>query len=113
MKANSSMPLHWLELTGENIKPHRPYAQMVAMGCGTHYIFSNPMQFSKIMRNIALNSESYWSVPLDFSTDLPEGYTYRLATTLVATIGDSAVTFEAQRINEQNETMDYRMLIGK
>jgi hypothetical protein len=66
------------------------------------------------MRTLAINSESYWDVPLKFSVKLPKDRTYRLAATMVATVGNSAVTFEAHRMNEQNETMDYRMIfLGK
>ena len=104
----SGMPLHWLELTAG--KTHRPYADAVRMGCGTHYLFANPMQFSTIMRNIAINTESHWDVDLDFTATLPDNMTYRLATTFVAKVGESAVTFEAQRMNEDTQTVDYRLI---
>lgn len=114
VQANASMPLHWLELVMSNETTDIRYAQAVSASCGTHYIFNNPVQFSKIMRTLAVNSESYWDVPLKFSVKLPKDRTYRLAATMVATVGNSAVTFEAHRMNEQNETMDYRMIfLGK
>ncbi|MBQ9816394.1 MAG: VWA domain-containing protein [Proteobacteria bacterium] len=105
------MPLHWLELTTG--KTERRYADIVSMGCGTHYIFDNPVFFSKILRNIAINTESWWDVDLHFSAVLPTDYTYRLATTMVAKVGSSAVSFEAQRMTEQNETIDYRLVLSR
>lgn len=111
LQMTSMMPVHWLELTSGNV--HRRYADAVNMGCGSHYIFDNPVFFSKIMRNIAMNSESHWDVDLHFSANLPSEQTYRLATVFVAKIGNSAVTFEAQRMNEQNEAIDYRLVFSK
>lgn len=111
LQTTSGMPLHWLELTSGEM--HRPYADAVKLGCGTHYIFENPLLFSKFMRNIAINSESHWDIDLDFTAALPENYTYRLATTFVAKVGDSAVTFEAQRMNEETQTVDYRLIFSK
>ena len=111
LQTTSGMPLHWLELTAG--QAHRPYADAVRLGCGTHYMFENPMLFSRFMRNIAINTESHWDVDLDFTAALPENQTYRLATTFVAKVGESAVTFEAQRMNEDTQTVDYRLIFSK
>ena len=114
VQANANIPLHWLELVTKNQTIDMRYAQAVNESCGTHYIFENPVQFSNIMHRIAINTESYWDLPLTFSAKLPKDNLYRLAVNMVATIGNSAVTFEAQRINEQNEPIDHRMVfLGK
>ncbi len=106
-----NMAIHWLEFTAG--RPHARYAQVVKAGCGTHYLFDNPVAFSKVMRNIGINSESWWDVDLHFDAQLPEGYTYRLATMMTVSVGASAVTYEAQRMNEQNESIDYRLVFTK
>ena len=111
LMATGRIALHWLELTLDDV--HAPYAEIVKLGCGTHYIFDNPVFFSKIMRHIAINSESHWDVDVSFSASLPENQTYRLATTIVVTLGNSAVSYEAQRMNDEAETLDYRLIYSR
>lgn len=107
----STMPVFWLELTSE--EPTKEYGDAVAAACGVHYLFDNPVFMSRIMQKIAINSESHWEVDLAFSAELPPGHLYKLATTAVVTIGKTAVAFEAQRLNEETETVDYRLVLSK
>ena len=111
LMSTGRVALHWLELTSG--EPYRPYADMVALGCGTHYLFDNPVILSRVMRTLALNTESHWDVPVRFSARLPEGYSYRLATVVTVTVGNAAVAFAAQRVQEENETLDYRMMVTR
>ena len=102
--------LHWFDLEQADKPPHTRYAEAVKLGCGTYYLFSNPVFFSQMLRNVAINTESHWDAGIRFSARLPEGRMYRLATTFVMKVGNSAVSFEAQRLNTQNETIDHRLV---
>ncbi|MBO4350461.1 MAG: VWA domain-containing protein [Proteobacteria bacterium] len=107
----SGIPIYWMELTSG--QPTKAYGDAVAAGCGVHYLFDNPVFMSKMMQKIAINSESHWDVDLAFSAKLPSGHLYKLATTAVIQIGKTAVAFEAQRLNEETETIDYRLVLSK
>lgn len=102
--------LHWFDLEGADKPPHARYAENVKLGCGTYYLFDNPVFFSKMLRNVAINTESHWDVGIKFTAKPPEGHIYRLATTFVMKAGNSAVSFEAQRLSEQNSAIDYRLV---
>lgn|GEM_PF-3115724 len=107
----STMPIYWLELTSK--QPTKEYGDAVASACGVHYLFDNPVFMSKIMQKIAINSESHWDVDIAFSANLPSGHLYKLATTAVIQVGKTAVAFEAQRLNEETDTIDYRLVLSK
>ena len=106
----SQTSLHWFDFEQTDKPPHARYAEAVRLGCGTYYLFDNPVFFSKMLRNVAINTESHWDAGIKFSARLPEGHMYRLATTFIMKVGNSAVSFEAQRLSEQNETIDYRLV---
>lgn len=106
----SQISLHWFDFEQTDNPPHARYAEAVRLGCGTYYLFDNPVFFSKMLRNVAINTESHWDAGIKFSARLPEGHIYRLATTFIMKVGNSAVSFEAQRLSEQNETIDYRLV---
>lgn len=111
--AKSDINLHWIDLRKNIEDKTLAYANAVALGCGGYYLFDNPYQISSSMRNIAINSESYWDIALHFSATLPQGHLYKLATTVVVKLGSSAIAYEAQRVNEQNETIDKRFVFVK
>ena len=114
MKVSQNTALSWLDYEPASQPPYTRYAEMTALGCGSYYLFDNAAQIPQIMRQIALNSESHWDVAIKYSIELPEETTYRLATDIVVKVGNSAVTYSAQRTNNaQNETMDNRLVISK
>lgn len=111
--AGAAADLFWIGLESGESEISLRYAEMTALGCGSYYLFENPAQIPQIMRNIAINSESFWSVGVRFSAALPKNALYKLATNLVVRVGTGAVSFEAQRVNQQNETVDNRWVFKK
>ena len=106
--------LHWIDFEPKTQPPHRRYAEMTGLTCGSYYLLNTDSQIPWAMRNLAINSESHWDIGISFSAMLPKNYSYRLATDIVVKLGKSAVAFNAQRMtNEQNEAMDYRLVFTK
>ena len=113
LSASDVHAVHWLDFGTADAEPNREYAEIAAQSCGTYALFSNASQFSDIMRQIAINVPSHWVAGLKFSTALPAGHIYRLATNVVIRIGHSAVTFEAQRKSDPREAVDDRLVLAR
>lgn len=109
MAAKANVDLHWIDFspTGEW---SLAFADAVKLSCGGYYRIDTASQMPEIMRQIAVNTESEWRVGLKFPESLPSDM-YRLAATIVVKIGDSAVAYEAQRVQTSGEAVDRRIVV--
>lgn len=109
--ASSHIDLNWIDFEPGDRKPHTDYARAVAATCGTYHLLHEAAQIPSVMRALAINTESRWEVGVKFSASLPADHVYRLATTVVVRVGTGAVSYEAQRVSEQNEAIDNRLVL--
>ena len=63
------------------------------------------------MRRLALATESWWDIGVRFGATLPKGRLYRIATTIVVSVGDGAAQFEAQRKLVNEQIIDDRLVV--
>lgn len=109
MAANAGVNLHWIDFSpASDWSPS--FANAVKLSCGGYYRIDTASQIPEIMRQIAVNTESEWRIGVKFPASLPSGM-YRLAATIVVKIGDSAVAYEAQRVQESEEALDRRIVV--
>lgn len=103
--------LNWLDYEKAGQPPNADYAQMAHKHCATYHFIDNASQIPSLMRQIAINAHSHWTSALKFTLPAANGRIYRLATTMVLSLGDNAVSYAAHRVLEHNEVSDRRFVV--
>ena len=113
VKSSSGLGLSWLDYAAKGQGPVRAYAEAVALQCGSYYYFNEASQIPQIMHRVSLATAGWWDVGLALGVQPQTGKLYRLATTMVVSVGDGAASFEAQRKLENETVMDDRLVLVK
>lgn len=113
VQSATGLGLSWLDYAVEGQGPVRAYADAVALQCGSYYYFNTASQIPQIMHRVSLATAGWWDIGLTLGVKPASGKLYRLATTVVVSLGDGAASFEAQRKQKNEVIMDDRLVLVK
>ena len=113
VQSANGLGLSWLDFSAADAGPVRAYADAVALQCGSYFYFNTASQIPQIMQRVAFSTAGGWDVGITLGVRLETGKIYRLATTMVVSVGDGAASFVAQRKQENEVIVDDRLVLVK
>ena len=113
VRSANGLGLSWLDYAVAGEGPVRAYADAVALQCGSYFYFNTASQIPQLMQRVALATAGWWDVGVTLGVRPEAGKIYRLATTMVVSIGDGAAEFVAQRKQENEVIVDDRLVLVK